>query len=203
VIIEGNFFDGFYHHFVLLNPLHPSAPRKQHHLFETETMRPAAPEKPKVGGVFGGLSPGTRKCLFYLICIWVRLALAIGVIVVGMLGLPWVLLWTGMILIAIAGNNMRAHVSVNAKQVWWSRKAHALISFIAGILALMSGALVTFYDQKSYVGKMVGIGAGGVLIIDVLWGVAWSCKENPFRADYYDQLALKVDVETGQRAPKG
>jgi hypothetical protein len=115
-----------------------------------------------------GATPTQRAALFYGVCIWVRVGLAVGVYFAA----EWELEGT-MIAVIVASSAVTvvelALAAFSTNVVWWSHAAHAAIWFLVALSAVASlftaavPAVVLF------------------LLADVGWGVAHSLVARPFK----------------------
>lgn len=108
--------------------------------------------------LFHALPLRTRQCLFWGICIWVRLILASAAI--SALN-KWPV-WgnaTAFVLAALAWQ-----LNGNKSPVWWSRKGHRLTAAAVGIVTLQN-----LFAQSR---KPGGLAVGVLLAIDTVLGAA-------------------------------
>ena len=84
-----------------------------------------------------GVSLSNRRALFYGVCIWARLSLALAV---GFAAYRWPVV-IPCIVLAVAVGGIIANVVQTIRQgtnaVWWSRPSHAIISFAIAIAAAL------------------------------------------------------------------
>lgn len=125
------------------------------------------------GGQFEkkGFTPATRKGLFYGVCIWIRLAMAIGV---GFGAHHYPTVTSSIILAAALGALLINVISVlreaQAGPVWWSRASHAVL---AGTIAVVAILVLLKKIPPATLGLFVGL--------DVIFGVMYSImRRNAF-----------------------
>ena len=116
------------------------------------------------GGYFksNGYTPVERKRLFYGVCIWVRILLAIFVWYAFTHFKKVAYILPPLIILGSVGT-IYTFFKCKDTKVWWSRRIH---SIFASILIVMS--ILTL------LGKLDGKWMGVVLLGDVLFGIIWS-----------------------------
>ena len=123
------------------------------------------------GGLFArrGFLPQARRQLFYGVCIWVRLALAVGV---GFAARRWPVAVSSAVLavalVAVASNIVSA-VRQGTDAVWWNRPSHAVL---AGAIAAAAVLVLAKQIAPAALGVFVGI--------DVIFGVVMSLTARNF-----------------------
>ena len=107
-----------------------------------------------------GVSLPNRRALFYGVCIWVRLALAIGV---GFAAHRWPVVVPSIVLAVALGGivvNVVQAVRQGVDAVWWSRPSHAVISFAIAVAAVL---VLTKHIPPATLGIFVAL--------DVIFGI--------------------------------
>jgi hypothetical protein len=123
------------------------------------------------GGLFKKLnfSPSARRALFWGVCIFVRLGLAV---LASYLSLWWPVptAWVVLILAAVAAAfNAWSAWNASSTSVWWSRPMHMILA-----LAIVGAAILVLTKQLDP--KMLGVVVG----LDVVFGVAFAIiSQNP------------------------
>jgi hypothetical protein len=120
-----------------------------------------------MGGFFAQyFGPHTRAVLFYGICIWVRLGLAVG------LGFAIHAAQTTTLAVVLAGAIIYAAVQCTLTHpVWWNRRVHSIIGMVVAAAAAI-GLAVPAGVYVYLVPILVGL--------DVVWGIGHSLVVHPF-----------------------
>jgi hypothetical protein len=116
-----------------------------------------------------GATPATRCGLFFGICIWVRIAVAVGVLAASIKYYNETLI----AILLVCGAVVITNITYRPSEVWWSRNTHVAVG-----ISIMISAIVGL-ATKSYVAPFVVF---GLLLLDVFSGIARSLAVMPFRA---------------------
>jgi hypothetical protein len=120
----------------------------------------------------GGATPVARGVLFYGVCIWVRVAVAVAVLLAAT---AWYV-ETMAVVVAVGSLYVGATTAraCAANRVWWSRTAHIYIGLCAVLAAVI--ALILPSNDMTFV-------VSGIVLLDVVAGVAYSFVTLPFAQD--------------------
>jgi uncharacterized membrane protein YgdD (TMEM256/DUF423 family) len=127
-----------------------------------------------LGGFFEqhGATPGQRRALFYGVCIWVRLLIAVA----AYYALKWWPVPAASVILALAVAVVAVNATAAARHdhndVWWSRGAHAVIAAMVAVMAV--AALATRGKQVPYTAVALAVG------LDVVFGVVYSFTVDAF-----------------------
>jgi hypothetical protein len=116
------------------------------------------------GGIFSQLSSSKRALLFYCICIWIRLSIALFVYKYSNNNKKFIYI---IILAALLGIYLNFNQLNN--KVWWNRYIHGINSLLLLIVCILS--LIGYINSK-----LIGI----ILFWDVLFGILYSFYIKPF-----------------------
>ena len=139
----------------------------------------------KSGTVFEDYPLRTRKYLFYGICIWVRILLAIGV---------WYLAerashkFSRYVHILVASVSLFAVVNLfkslkNPKQPWWSRRMHMKFSQLLLLVSTLNVIYqllkfykipINLYFTDEIIIQPAGIIYASIMLLDVFFGFIYS-----------------------------
>jgi hypothetical protein len=117
-----------------------------------------------------GATPTQRAALFYGVCIWLRVGIAVGVYYAAAAELEGT-----MVAVIIASACVTvvelALAALSTNVVWWSHAAHAGVWFLVAV-----SAVVSLFKPRAVMAVVL------FLLADVGWGIAHSLVARPWRA---------------------